>query len=89
MQSSKDCSVTKFYCFSTSEKYRIIFHFIMNLHFLQLSFQDVPKLIESSCRFIFLTLIVKTMGVAYLQCSLYTIVYGINLANTTAITAGV
>ena len=29
MQSLKDCSVTKFDYFSTSEKYRMVFHFIM------------------------------------------------------------
>ena len=29
MQSLKDCLVTKFYYFSTSEKYRMVFHFIM------------------------------------------------------------
>ena len=32
MQSSKDCLVPEFYYFPTPEKYRIVFHFMMEIY---------------------------------------------------------
>lgn len=51
-----DCLVTKFYYFTTSEKYRMVFHFIMmeSTFSAALSFQDVAKVIKSFCIFFFL-----------------------------------
>ena len=48
VQSSKDWLVTKFCGFLTSEKYRILYWW--NRHFLQLSFYDEAKVIESFWR---------------------------------------
>ena len=66
VQSSKYCFVTKFYCCLTSEKYWIVFYFIMMGSIFSATL--CPRCYKGHRKFLqnffFLTLVVKMMGAA-------------------------